>query len=480
MFCLPRAMSTGTGVNDNDGGNLTVLIRKHNQEYTIINKMSQIDNNTPTSARLENADKNAEINRPKNINTNLRYRSVDVGPFVVYVEHNSLNIGNVHPMKIGGILKNLPEFNSNITEVARVGRNRIKIVLKTASAANLIVEKQIFEANELRAYIPQHLTEKKAIIRNVDTRISEEELIEIIESDIPVRNVQRLTRIIEKNNEKIRVPKQTVIVTFAGLQVPTHVYINYNRCAIEPYIPKVIQCLKCLRYGHISRQCNAKSERCKTCGNMHEEGADEPCTAFCIHCKSSSHKSISKECPLYEKQAAIKKIMSERNLGFMEAKEVYEHPSFANTLKLNNRFSMLDGIEQTLERTGYNYPPLPPVARRARIPVVRGRSYTQPSKAVPHDHPLHTTKRRKTIDPLENSNNNNNINNPSNVSIYMHAATDLEKVKNKLIENLTEFCEKLINKENSIDAEGDAPSIRSVIEKSFQELNVNNGEFMEI
>lgn len=42
-------------------------------------------------------------------------------------------------MKIGGILKNLPEFNTEITEVANVGGNRIKIMVKNADAANRLV-----------------------------------------------------------------------------------------------------------------------------------------------------------------------------------------------------------------------------------------------------------------------------------------------------------------------------------------------------
>lgn len=118
-------------------------------------------------------------------------------------------------------------------------------------------------------------------------------------------NVKRLTRIVEKDNDKIFVPKQSVIVTFAGLVIPSHVYINYTRCATEPYYPKVTQCLRCLRYGHISKQCNAKAKCCKTCGEVHEANSPVECNTYCFYCKSNLHKTVSKEYPHFKKQTEI-------------------------------------------------------------------------------------------------------------------------------------------------------------------------------
>lgn len=48
--------------------------------------------------------------------------------------------------------------------------------------------------------------------------------------------------------------------------------------------------------------------------------------------------------------------MVEKNLSFIQAKEIHEQPSFVNALKLNNRFSVLNS--QSLKQTEKNYPPL--------------------------------------------------------------------------------------------------------------------------
>lgn len=77
----------------------------------------------------------------------------------------------------------------------------------------------------------------------MDTKITEEELLACIDTSIPVINVKRMTRRTEVNNEITYVPRQTIIITFAGLVVPEYVYINYMRCPTEPYVPRVIQCV---------------------------------------------------------------------------------------------------------------------------------------------------------------------------------------------------------------------------------------------
>jgi hypothetical protein len=110
-------------------------------------------------------------------------------------------------------------------------------VLKTALAANSLVREKLFSDNELTAYIPQHLTEKKAIVRGVDTKLTESQLTTLIESEVPVLGVRRMTRLVEQDGEKIKIPRQTIVVTFAGLSVPKAVTINYIKCPTELYIP---------------------------------------------------------------------------------------------------------------------------------------------------------------------------------------------------------------------------------------------------
>jgi hypothetical protein len=259
-------------------------------------------------------------------------------------------------------------------------------VLKTALAANSLVREKLFSDNELTAYIPQHLTEKKAIVRGVDTKLTESQLTTLIESEVPVLGVRRMTRLVEQDGEKIKIPRQTIVVTFAGLSVPKAVTINYIKCPTELYIPKVVQCLNCLRFGHISSQCNSKS-RCKTCGKEHVAESECSRVKFCVYCETFDHSSTAKDCPYHQKQFAIKKVMIENNLTFLEAKQRLENPSFATVTKTQTRTPFLNSEPPS----GLNelFPSLP--TRKAKPSLTQNTS----SRNIQHNHPFNPTKRKK-------------------------------------------------------------------------------------
>lgn len=282
-------------------------------------------------------------------NINNRYRELDFGPFCVYVEHETLNLGRLHPMRVGDLLYRIEDFRNEISEVSVVGRNRIKIVLKSRNAANLIISHRVFKDNQLIAYIPQHFTEKRAIIRDVDTFFSEEYLLKNISSDIKVVKVQRMYRnITTEDNKKVRVARQMVIVTFAGLIVPQYVYLNYVRCETEPYVQPVMQCYNCLRFGHTASQCKGK-KICQKCAQEHE-GNCEQNIKYCIYCKNNDHNSISRACPAFEKQKNIKKAMAQHNLSFKEAEKLVNKPSYSN-ISQQNKFA-------PLINSSHEFPPL--------------------------------------------------------------------------------------------------------------------------
>lgn len=264
--------------------------------------------NKPTANQQNNAGK-------KLINYDLKYKNTDKGPFCIYVEHTDLNVGQLHPMRVGSILSELPKpLQSDIIEVMSVGRSRIKVFFKSAAAANFLVGHQIFVKHSLRSYVPQHLIEKKALVRNVDTSLTEAELKQKIISDISVTNVKRLMRMtLDENGMRITVPRQMVIVTFDGLIIPDHIYIDYVRCPVETYVSPVMQCFNCLRYGHSSKLCRGK-KRCRVCGGEHD--GDCVNTAYCVYCKNHNHNSTSKICPKYTEQKNIKNIMASKNLSF--------------------------------------------------------------------------------------------------------------------------------------------------------------------
>ena len=218
--------------NNDDNQNFNMIESDFNPQIAvnaISNNHSVNSNNTQHFSEINN-----EI-RSKKINTDNRYRALDTGPFQVYVEHKFLNIGRLHPMKVGQLLNELEnEIQSQIEEVKPVGRNRVRISVKSPSAANLLVVHNVFQKNDLIAYIPEHLTCKKAIVRHVDTSLGEEYLKQNIQSSFQILNVKRLMRKIKDKDETLTVPREMIAVTFRGLILPEHIYINRVRCSVEP------------------------------------------------------------------------------------------------------------------------------------------------------------------------------------------------------------------------------------------------------
>lgn len=122
--------------------------------------------------------------------------------------------------------------------------------------------------------------------------------------------------------------------------MPKEVIITSVIFPVEYYYGRIAQCYNCLHFGHISKQCRSGKKLCISCGK--EKSENHTCEAsdmHCINCRSPTHKSIYKDCPIYKKQVAIRKIMIENQLSFHEA-EGHINNSFSNAVH-SNRFNIL-------------------------------------------------------------------------------------------------------------------------------------------
>lgn len=289
-----------------------------------------------------------QIKNSSFINVSNKYRSSDLGPFMVYVEHNNKNtadegkrnIGRLFPIKVGHFLQACDNFRNNIIDIKSIGYNRVKVVLKTFSSANELVNHKLITENNLIAFIPTFFTQKKGLIRMVDTFFSEDYLKQSIVSDIKVTDVKRMKKkTVDKDGNPLIVDRQAIIVSFLGSTIPNRVIINSVIFPVEQYVYPVVQCYGCLHYGHTAKLCKAK-QRCKKCGIIVTENHECEVQTFCIHCKSTAHLSISRKCPVYSQQLKIKKIMSTENVSFKEAEQLANSPSYAK-ITTSNRFSIL-------------------------------------------------------------------------------------------------------------------------------------------
>lgn len=293
--------------------------------------------------------------QPKYIDLNNKYRKTDSGPYMVYVEHKDKNIGRLFPIKVGYYLQRCDNFRNNILDIKSVGYTRVKVIFKTFSSANDLVESELITKNDLVAFIPRFFTQTKGIVRMVDTFFTDEYLVQSIVSDVQVVDVERMMRrTVNERGESVAVKRQMIIISFLGSEVPSEIVINSVLFPVERYIYPVVQCFRCFNYGHTAKLCKS-SEKCKICGEIKSEEHDSTCnkSVFCIHCKSQGHSSVSKKCPKYTRQHNIKRIMASEKLSFKEAEKIVSNrgDSSYSSITISNRYALLSDPKE--------FPPLP-------------------------------------------------------------------------------------------------------------------------
>lgn len=102
---------------------------------------------------------------------------------------------------------------------------------------------------------------RKGIVKNVDTHIAMDELMEEIKSTVEVAQVERLKmkkRNSSSTNEDKLIPSTTILITFVGQMLPEQVKICYAKHQVTPYINRSMQFYGCCSFGHTKKIANKK------------------------------------------------------------------------------------------------------------------------------------------------------------------------------------------------------------------------------
>lgn len=377
--------------------------------------------------------------------------------YVMIESIDSENFGRIHPLRVGHILhKKL--FLKNIIEIKSMGKNRVRVQLHSLKDANDLLNNSALKTEKLRAFIPNHILESKGIIRGVDTFFSEDYISTNIKSSSRIISVKRMEKnVTDKDGQTIKVKKQMVLLTFEGNILPNEVKINSVSFPVERFYGRAAQCFKCLKFGHISKQCRAKDSLCISCGQTVIENTVHICETadvFCIHCQvRNSHKSVSPKCPYFKKQQKIRTIMVDNNITFTEAEKLCEN-SFA-TVTTSNRFNTLENLNDY----NTNFPPLnnkltkcslsQPNYSQRRPPLANNLSLSQPSTSTS----TNINKKRKV----------NILNSPEPMFPFTFGPSTplapntlsnqdiLEKEKNNLINSISGYVISLLEKIKTIE-----------------------------
>lgn len=309
------------------------------------------------------------LKRNENLSKGNKYSETDEGPYYVFVESCNANIGRLHPMALGKLLyrESVP-MKKDIIDVRNAGRNRIKVEMRSGSAANSLVDLQLFPENHMEAYIPRFMTTKQGVIKNVDVALTDEEIRQEITCDKEILNVRRYTKKINNNGSEQIVQQPVCVITFKSQRLPDYVYLYSVRCQVEPYVPPQIQCFICLQFNHRSSQCRGQP-KCAKCSGQHLlsqcTSQNEPCCMFC----QGKHLSTDRKCPEHRRLASLRRERVYQGLT-PQPSPVYEH-SYARVLSTPTK-------GPTLENSPASRAPLVDTNQR-------------------EDHKSHTTAKHKII-----------------------------------------------------------------------------------
>ncbi|CAG9762699.1 unnamed protein product [Ceutorhynchus assimilis] len=267
---------------------------------------------------------------------------------------------------------------------------------------------------------------------------SEKEILKILKSSVPIKAVQRRFKfVLDKDGNKVKVPRQQIIVTFDNLVLPQFVYVYRLRYEVDTWYSPVTQCYNCLNFGHTASQCKSK-KRCKTCSKiLNDEGLCTDCEIFCVHCKDNSHISTSKKCPKYNNQVKIKQAMANLNVSFKEAEKIVDNPSYASIVS-KNKFTPLSSKT--------DFPELPPNYRNQSNPPNSKTTFVahpHSSKSIPSSSVYENYKKRKVSDrspsfePVSREFDWSYTGAPWIESHQMNTKNTFEGLKDKIIEDLT-------------------------------------------
>lgn len=185
-----------------------------------------------------------------------------------------------------------------IIRFKRINKYKIGAIFERPGLANVVVNSNKTLLNlKIKAIIPASNTESIGVIRSVPLYLSNQEIYNSCTSSKEVVSVRRLTRKSKDTEGKWQItPTQTVALTFSSPILPTSIDINSWLFDVNVYIPPVMQCMRCMRFGHMGKYCR-NNEKCSICGDAHSyKNCKVPVNdAKCCNC-NGKHIAISKEC----------------------------------------------------------------------------------------------------------------------------------------------------------------------------------------
>lgn len=144
---------------------------------------------------------------------------------------------------------------------------------------------------DLRACLPQHKYTMIGVIHDADADIPEGEIPQVISSTAAVSQLRRFGT------------SSTVKLVFHGDSLSATVKVGLVRYVVRPYVPRPLQCRRCIKLGHGTSECSYKLTWSRCGGKRPFDG----CTSTfskCAKC-SGDYDATSPHCCLLRREMKI-------------------------------------------------------------------------------------------------------------------------------------------------------------------------------
>ena len=188
----------------------------------------------------------------------------------------------------------------------------------------------------------------KGIIFGVNPEIMEED----IAWETHAKQAHRIVKFIGGRN----IQTLQIILTFDD-ELPSHVFIGWQRYRVDKYIPDPIRCFRCQRYGHLQSQCKSIKEVCAICAQNHKA---KECPekikqykerkAVCANC-SGHHPVNYMGCKKYELARETTKIQfsETKKISYAQAAMKLKEIKSRENNQVNQKIQINDQSDQEIE-----------------------------------------------------------------------------------------------------------------------------------
>lgn len=273
------------------------------------------------SIAIENLSMRTESSSSEDQNT-IQNRQSELKVLITPID-KSKSLKNVNPITIA---RNIREACPNPVEFIKPTAQGLLIKCKNQKQVKALSQISIIGTT------PVKVAEKQQVMRGVIYGVPTEMTDDEIRNELKHQGVIDVKRIMKRSKSNVKsieieesrpnfIPMRSVIITFNRTNLPSNVTMCYQHFEVKLYIPPVLRCFQCQRYGHGIAQCKAKM-RCVRCGEDHKfEECNRKERPICINC-GGNHSAAFDGCLVAKKAKKIQIVKVQNNLSYAQAAKV--------------------------------------------------------------------------------------------------------------------------------------------------------------